>query len=329
MIWLKFIISAAVIVLAGIRLTKYTDYLSDALNLGKLWIGAVLLGIITSLPEAVTSFIAIVTLDAADLAVGNLLGSNCINPMLIVFMDVMYRQGAFTNIIQINRSHMFGAIFAIVLTLIVGAEIALSAKMPVVHLGKWTPATFLIIGLYFYGMWLLSKKTDAPEEEAVATDHLPSLGTIWMNILVCAAAVVVAAMFLTNAADVIAEQTGLGRTFVGSIFLAFVTSLPELVVSLSALKLGSFDLAIGNIFGSNMSNMFILAVGGFLYKGDLMLSSVAQTHLFTVLLSVTLCFIGIKGIQWNNKRSIVNLGIDSIIMSISFFLGAWILYVLR
>ena len=63
---------------------------------------------------------------------------------------------------------------------------------------------------------------------------------------------------LAQSADEIALQTGLGRTFVGSIFLALVTSLPEMVVSLSALKMGAFDLAIGNIFGSNMTNMFIV-----------------------------------------------------------------------
>ena len=83
MAWITFIVSAAGIVYAGVLLTKYADILSDRLHLGKTWVGIVLLGFVTSLPEAITSLISVVSLTADDLAIGNLFGSNNFNPMLI------------------------------------------------------------------------------------------------------------------------------------------------------------------------------------------------------------------------------------------------------
>ena len=77
--------------------------------------------------------------------------------------------------------------------------------------------------------------------------------------MVSAALVVGAAIWLANSGDRIAETMGLEASFVGTQFLAFSTSLPELATSFAAVRLGAPDLAIGNILGSNVFNMgFIL-----------------------------------------------------------------------
>jgi cation:H+ antiporter len=75
-----------------------------------------------------------------------------------------------------------------------------------------------------------------------------------------AAVVVGAAIFLPRIAEGIAEMIGLGRTFVGTIFVAVSTSLPELTVTIASFRLGAIDTAVGNLFGSNLFNMAILAV---------------------------------------------------------------------
>jgi cation:H+ antiporter len=77
---------------------------------------------------------------------------------------------------------------------------------------------------------------------------------------VCAAIIVVAGTFLTRYADAIAEITGLGRLVVGSVLLAGATSLPELTVDISAVRLGFADLAVGDLLGSSLMNLLILAV---------------------------------------------------------------------
>ncbi len=66
-------------------------------------------------------------------------------------------------------------------------------------------------------------------------------------------------------------QTGLGEAFVGSLFIAITTSLPEIVVSLAAVRIGAVDLGIGNVLGSNLFNLLILGLDDVFYRqGPLM-----------------------------------------------------------
>ncbi|MCK5177899.1 MAG: hypothetical protein KAR32_00075, partial [Candidatus Omnitrophica bacterium] len=250
MCWLEFFISAIIIILAGIRLTVCADKLSDQLQFGKVWVGIILLGVATSLPEAITSLTAIISLQANDLAIGNLLGSNNFNPMLIVVMDALYRRGSITNALTPNASYQVSARFAILLTLLVIFDIMFNGAFPTFHLGPVSVGGLLIAIFYFVGIKRLAKLgAGTVAVENPGTKKRVSVNRLWAEMAASALFVVAGAIWLAGSADTIAAETGLGRTFVGSIFLAIVTSLPEMVVSISALRLGSLDLAIGNIFG--------------------------------------------------------------------------------
>ena len=328
MYWLPFLISAGIIIFSGVRLTTYADQLGDHLKFGKIWIGIILLGFVTSLPELVTSLVSVISVGSADLAVGNLLGSNNFNPMLIVMMDLVYRKGSVTNAVVPLPSHKTSAIFTIILSLIVIGEILFGAQWPVLAGGRLSVGGLGIVFIYFFGMkWLTVLGAKEAAVHPVSTASVKSsLPKVCLNLGMSAALIVVAAVVLTHSADALAEHTGLGRTFVGTIFLALVTSLPEMVVTISALKLGSFDLAVGNIFGSNMINIFIIPVCDMFYPGELLLSGVATTHVFTAILSVTLIAIMFKGISTRDKKSILGLGWDSAIMLVLFCAGAYFLY---
>ncbi len=333
MYWLEFCISAGIIVFAGIRLTVYADKLSDELQLGKVWVGIILLGLVTSLPEAITSLISVVSLGADNLAIGNLLGSNNFNPMLIVVMDVLYRQGAITNTIQPSSSHKVSACFAILLSCIVIFDIVVT--IPVLRFSNisLSAGSLMIAVCYFVGMRQLAvlnsgKAVISPVSER-SSQQSSAMTRIWIQLFISAALVIVGAIWLARSADVIAQQTGLGGTFFGSIFLAFVTSLPELVVSISALRLGSLDLAIGNIFGSNMTNMFIVFVCGLFHRGGPILGAVSKAHVVTAALSILLTYVAVQGIFVRNKKVVFGLGLDSLIMIFFFLAGTGILYTLR
>jgi len=331
--WLEFLISASIIIYAGIRLTIYADKLSDELQLGKVWIGIVLLGLVTSLPEAITSLVSIVSLGANNLAVGNLLGSNNFNPMLIVMVDFMNRQGSMTSTVEPNSLHKVSACFAILLSGIVIVDIIFN--VPVLNFrGMSLSAGSLMIAVcYFVGMRKLAllstgQSVISPSSEKLAQQHTPMV-RIWTQLLINAVLVIIGAIWLARSADIIAQQTGLGGTFFGSIFLAFVTSLPELVVALSALKLGSLDLAIGNIFGSNMTNMFIVFICSLFYRGVPLLGAVSKVHVITAALSILLTYVAVTGIFIRNKKTVFGLSWVSIVMIIIFIIGTGILYKLR
>lgn len=320
MYWLEFFISALFIVLAGVRLTHYVDQLSDVMNWGKTWVGVILLGCITSLPEIITSLSAVISLHAPDLAIGNILGSNCINPMLIVLMDIVYREGSITDAIPLKRSHLLAGSFVLFLTLIILGD--LLGMFPMV--GSFGMGSILV-GLFFVvGMRLIA--TAEVQSEAVFLPVSTSKTVIWGNVIVCALVVVFAAMRLAHSSDVIAQQTGLGQTFVGSILLAFVTSLPEIVVTLSALKMRAFDLAIGNILGSNMTNIFIVFLCDLFWKTGSVLQGVSTSHVLTGILSFCLVSVILVGLKVKPKKCILRLGWDSWIMVLLYGVGTIYIY---
>ena len=331
--WLEFFISAGIIVFAGIRLTVYADKLSDKLQLGKVWIGIVLLGLVTSLPEAITSLVSIVSLGADNLAIGNLLGSNNFNPMLIVVMDALYRRGSLASSIQPNSLHKVSARFAILLSGIVIVDIIFNVPVVNFYNTSLSAGSLMIAVCYFVGMRQLAilgtGKTVITSNSERSSQQSAKMPRIWIELLISAALVIVGAIWLARSADIIAQQTGLGGTFFGSIFLAFVTSLPELVVSLSALRLGSLDLAIGNIFGSNMTNVFIVFICSLFHRGAPILSAVSKVHVITAALSILLTYIAVKGISIKNKKTVFGLSWSSVIMIFFFLVGTGILYTLR
>src|SRR3990167_1208159 len=129
-----------------------------------------------------------------------------------------------------------------------------------------------------------------------------TMKTAVINYCINAALVVIAAIFLPKIGEGIAEATGLGQTFVGNIFIAFSTSLPEVVVSVSAVKMDAVDLAIGNLFGSNIFNIFILALDDiFFIKGPL-LSYADPNHMISALSAIIMTTIAILGLTYRTER---------------------------
>ncbi len=313
-------------------MTTYADILSERLNVGKVWIGIVLLGIITSLPEAVSSLTAAVFLNAPDLAVGNMVGSNNFNLCLILVMDIVYRQGAVTNRIHFIPANVYPAVFSLTLVFLIISEIWLGPQR-MITVGFLGLASVLVFPGYFVFMKILSRNQggEAPPSGAGETPRVSSVSMtqVILNLAGSALLVVVGAVWLANTADTIAEVTNLGRTFVGTFFLALVTSLPEMVVTISAVKLGALDLAVGNIFGSNMSNMFIISVCDLFYWKGPLLAMVSARHLITAFSSVLLTLVALAGMRSGRKRTWAGVGWDSWTIGFFFLLSMVIMYQLR
>ncbi len=334
MVWLEFLISAGILIYAGTKLTVYADLLSDRFALSKVWIGVMLLAFVTSLPEAGTSLAAVVSLGANDLAVGNMLGSNNINLMIIVFMDLMYRRGSVTNMIKTSRAHLWSAVLSVFLSLVVLAELFWGSRGRLLSVGHLSLGGFLIAVIYLNGIRFLAGMKGG---ETPTVSRLPlaapargvSSRAIAVRLIVSSALVIASAVWLAKSGDDIARVTGLGETFVGSVFLALSTSLPEIVVSLSAVRIASFDLAFGNIFGSNMINMFILFICDLFYLDGNLLGTVSPVNMLTVLLTLWLTAVVIAGVRLDKKKAVLGLGWDSILLIASFLVGVRFLYHFR
>ncbi len=328
MIWLKFIFSAGLIVFSGIRLTRYADILSEAKGLGKVWVGAVLLGLVTSLPEAVTSLASVISVGSADLAVGNIVGSNNFNPVLLVLLDIVYRKGSVTNEVRPNPSHALSARFANLLMMILIAGILWAPDVK--GFGPVGPASYLIVIMYFWGMRRVARADSGRAAAAAPLGRKKpdGLGAVYLNLAASALAVVLGAVWLAQSADGIATETGLGRTFVGTFFLGLVTSLPEMIVTISALKLGSLDLAIGNIFGSNMINVTFVFLCDLVTPSPI-LGAVSPVNLVPAVSSILMVTIAREGLRRKGKKIFAGLGWDSYALLGLFLANVAAVYLLR
>ncbi|UVT15382.1 MAG: hypothetical protein H8K04_16440 [Nitrospira sp.] len=131
---------------------------------------------------------------------------------------------------------------------------------------------------------------------------------------------------LSRYGDRIAEHSGLGRLWIGVVLLAGATSLPELVTMFAAVRLGAFDLAVGNLFGSNAFNMAILLLADVAYQKGPLLAAVESTHAVTAFVSILLMSVGVMGMIYRAEKRFMLIEPDSLLMIVGYVLGMWLIF---
>jgi cation:H+ antiporter len=279
--WLKFAICVALIAGAGPVLTRYGDIIARLSGLSRSWIGLVLLATATSLPELFTGVSAVTVADAPNIAVGDVLGSCVFNLMMLVLLDELSRDEPLYR--RIDQGHVLTAAFGIILIGSAGAFLLLSQNafgFEIFHISGYT---LFIIVIYLVAMraaFVYEQRTRR-EPTAPGAERAITLRTALLRYAAAAAVVVVAGTWLPFVGQDIAETMGWKTTFVGTLLIAAATSVPELVVTLSALRLGAVDMAIGNLLGSNLFDILILAIDDFAYRKGPLLRAASPSHAIT------------------------------------------------
>ncbi len=325
LIWGLFFISALAVVLSGVKLSKYGDFIATKTKIGHFLVGGILMAWATSLPEVATSSTAVL-INAPDIAIGNLFGSNLFNILILAVIDIYYRTCPFFKTVDIR--HILSATISILLSTLAAFIITLNFffESEILIFGI-APSSFLILIVYLLGMKLLySYQMKNQQVEADTSDVMNlslKLGIIYF--IISAFIIVISGTILIYSADKIAHYTGIDQTFIGSILIAAITSLPELVAAISALKLGAFDMIVGNVFGSNIFNMTIIFLTDLLYQQGAILNEIAFNHLLTVLLGIILCIISILGLFYRSEKEILAVGLDSIFILVTYLTGVYLL----
>ena len=118
----------------------------------------------------------------------------------------------------------------------------------------------------------------------------------------------------------------MSATFIGTSLVAITTSMPELVTALAAVRLGAFDLAVGNLFGSNAFNMAAFFFADAAFREGPLLSAVDPAHALTALWSILLMNVGLMGIMYRVEKRYLLIEPDSMAMIVGYFLGLWLLF---
>jgi len=325
--YLGFFVCALLIFFAGRKLSFYGDLIAVRTGLGKAWIGLILMASVTSLPELMVGISSSAIVQSADLAVGDVLGSCAFNLGILAMMDAFVPKNK-TLFGLASQSHVLSAALGILLISLAGAGLFLPNEWTIIPgIGM---ISVVAIVVYLFSIRLIytfeQMKGTTPAAEHQLEQSGPSLRTAVLYYSLFALLIIGAALFLPQFAEHIAEDTGLGKTFVGTLLLAASTSMPEIAVSLAAVRMGSIDLAIGNLLGSNIFNIFILALDDIFYTKGPILKHASDNHLLSVLSVIVMTAIAVIGLMFHSERKRYWLATDAVLIFVIYIMNLLLLY---
>jgi cation:H+ antiporter len=304
-----FIALAALVFLAASRLAKDADAIADATGLGRVWIGSVLLAASTSLPELITDVNAAV-LGAIDIGAGDLFGSTLANMLMLAILDIAYARRRLLHRVAID--HTLVGVLAIAMTAIAAVAIAAGGFF---SLGPIGLETLLILALYLFGMHAVYRAIavapSPPTQLPLGATRTSVLMGGVRGFALSAAGILIAAPPLVIAAQAIAMESGQSETLVGTTLVGLTTSFPEIAATIAAVRLGAFDLAVGNLFGSNAFNMCIFFAMDVAYAGGPLLGAVSRDHVLSGQFAVLVLALGVLGVLARANRRIADVRAES------------------
>ncbi|WP_328702585.1 sodium:calcium antiporter [Belnapia mucosa] len=337
-----FAASAAVVWAAGSRLAGYVDTISDRAGMGKGFAGLVLLGGITSLPEVAVSVTAALAGEAV-LALNNLLGSVAAQVALLALADALIGREALTSVVVKPVVMLQAALNIILLALVAGAVTA--GDVDLGPIGLWSA---LLVAGYLASIWALAGYEQRMPWTAVAEEGEQageeedgkegtekggadgrSMAGLLLRTTLAALLILVAGYLLSETGSAAAEKTGLGSAFFGATVLAVATSLPEISTMVGAVRLRRYEMALGDIFGTNLFNAALVFVIDLLAPGGPVLSRVGAFSAFGALLGLVLTTVFMAGVIERRDRTVLRMGWDSLAALLLYFVGLGVLWTLR
>jgi cation:H+ antiporter len=324
MVWITFAFTALLIVYAATQLAKYGDIIAIRTRLGGMFIGLLLLAGATSLPEVLTSISAL-RQGAPNLAAGNLLGSNTFNMFLLAIIDLVSR-----NQRLLRKAALKHALTGSLTVFLIGLVIFFMLADIEWKIGWIGVDSLVIIAVYVLAIWLIQGDASASSPHSEPADipkDTPGLGLGLLGFGLAALALIFITPIMVRNANQIAEISGLGTTFIGTTLVALVTSLPELVTTLAAIKIGAADMAIGNLFGSNLFNMFAIGLTDVFYSQGRFLAAIDPSFLLVGIMGLLMTGLGLIGNLAKLEKRIWVIELDALALMLMYFGGLYLLYV--
>lgn len=277
-IWAEFGACVLLIGWAGSALARHGDALAAITGLSRNWIGMVLLATVTSLPELVTGLSSVTIADSADVAFGDAAGSCVVNLALLALFDLTRRDGRFWA--DVGEVHRLSCLAGMAGLAIAAAGLLAARAGAPQALGH--VSVFSILGMAGYALAMRTIFRAEPQGVAASgpAPTAPSgLRRALAGYALSAAVIVVAGIWLPLVAVQLARVMGWNDSFVGALFVALATSTPELATTLAAVRLGALDMALGNLLGSNLFDLFILGLDDLAYVAGPIHAAVSPVQL--------------------------------------------------
>jgi len=318
---LVFLGSGAFVIAAGVGLARFGDELAEATGWGKLWVGTLLVGIATSLPELTVNISAVWLEQNPGLALGNIFGANMINLFVLATVALFFgvgnlfgKQGRDTEILILT------AIGLVVLALLLGS-------MGDVKLGPGSLGALVLAAGYLVGMRMVYTAGRTHME----LDDVPAptgrARRAWIGFGISAAVVIVAGRYLASSADAIAEASGISATFIGVLLVSIVTTLPEASVTITASLRRSYGIAMGNVYGSCAFNVAIVSIADLFHEGPL-LRAMGSAHFAAAIAALMLMSMGYLVFKAFHTRAFAPMRILAPVIPVVYVVALYVVFAL-
>ena len=328
-----FLVTAAGVVLAGVRLSIYGDALADRTGMGSGLVGLVFLAAVTSLPELVVSLTSVIQNtnlhQGADLATGNMLGSNVFNLLILALLALFFPRRFDPG--KLEEPHTDSTLYGLLmLVLFAVAFLVAGTNTPLLPGLQCGWATLLLPTAYGFVLWrehrqhrALETEEHLPSEQALAQTSAMRFYSILGGLcgLIIGGGIVLSILGSRMALPPELGGFGLEASLIGTLFLAISTSLPELVISFASVRMGFLDMAVGNVLGSNMFNLLIIFAADVAMRDGSLLKNASPKHWMSVGLILLLTLMaGLLLRTQNRKRAtaiaVIMVGIYVVVLGI-------------
>jgi len=305
-VWLQFALCVVVIGFAGVRLIRYGDAIAAWTGLSRSWVGVILVGTVTSLPELVTGLSAVTVAQSPNMAAGDVLGSCVFNLAILALADVVYRRGALYA--AASGGHILSAGFGAILLAMAALVMLASTQGFLPSVGHVSWGSLVLLALYALAMRTMYLAEQRNRPAAEAQRPAISLKVALTGYALAAMVIVGSGIWLPLIGVELARIMGWSDSFVGTLFVAMATSVPELATTWGAVRIGAIDLAVGNLLGSNLFDILILAIDDIAFRPGVLYLHVAPIHVLSALCACVMSGAVVVALAYRPVSRVLHLG---------------------
>jgi cation:H+ antiporter len=324
MIWLEFFICSSLMIFFAYHLCKEGIIISQKTRVEEGLIGMFFLALATSFPEVTTGSTAVFFLGKTALGYGDIIGSIIINFMILLFLD--YYQGQGRILLKTSRINRLTGFFVLCFLFIVLGSAALRRAGVAIPSYRGIGAESILIAILYIVCLEIVRRTDSAKRGEIYETR-ESFIKIWTKFIVFLGIVILLGMWLARVGEKIVNTTNLTQTFAGALFLGVATSFPEMIVSFAALRAGSINMAVGNILGSNLFDVFIIPILDALSKRPILGVMTAGQMMVTVL-AILISAVAVLGL-FCKKDTSRKVSWDTVLIFAIGFFGFMLLYFVK